>query len=356
MSARPALFALAAFVLAALAPAAAAAAQKSDDASATNALKEKYRRPQVVPFPASNPFSEDKRKLGEMLFFDVRLSRAQDQSCASCHDPARSWSDGRARAIGFGQQELARRSPSVLNLAWMAAFMWDGRAHSLEQQAVLPITAPEEMNMPMEGVVERLQEVPAYREHFARAFGGDNPVTADNVAAALATFQRTLVSSHAPFDRWVEGEEAAISGAAKRGFILFNGKAGCSACHSGWRFTDDSFHDIGLDGTDVGRGRFAPPSVVVMQHAFKTPGLRDLDADGFFMHDGSLRGFEAVIEHYEKGGTVRPSLSNEIRPLELSAAERTELIEFLHTLKGEALQRPRPDVPGNVVLSGNGGE
>lgn len=338
----------------------ASAAAEALDAEALAALKAKYRRPQEIPFPASNPLTEEKRQLGELLFFDPRLSRAQDQSCASCHDPARSWSDGRARGIGFQGQELARRSPGVLNLAWMAAFMWDGRAHTLEQQALLPITAPEEMNMATELVVERLHEVPAYRQLFARAFAvGDttsDTITPGNVAVALATFQRTLVSSPAPFDRWIEGDENAISAAAKNGFALFNGKAGCSACHSSWRFTDDSFHDIGLDSTDIGRGRFAPPSVVIMQHAFKTPTLRDLDADGFFMHDGSMRGLEEVIAHYEKGGNPRPSLSHEIHPIELSASERAELIEFLHTLKGEALKVRRPTLPPNEVLSRSEGE
>lgn len=334
----------------------ASAAAEALDAEGLAALKAKYRRPQEVPFPTSNPLSEEKRQLGELLFFDPRLSRAQDQSCASCHDPARSWSDGRARGIGFEGQELTRRSPGVLNLAWMAAFMWDGRAHTLEKQALLPITAPEEMNMATELVVERLEEIPAYRELFARAFGAGDTITPDNVAAALATFQRTLVSSPAPFDRWIEGDESAISAAAKNGFALFNGKAGCSACHSSWRFTDDSFHDIGLDSSDIGRGRFAPPSVVIMQHAFKTPTLRDLDADGFFMHDGSMRGFDEVIAHYEKGGTSRPSLSHEIRPIELSASERAELIEFLHTLKGEALKVGRPTLPSSGALSRNEGE
>jgi cytochrome c peroxidase len=169
---------------------------------------------------------------------------------------------------------------------------------------------------------------------FAAAFGGDGEITAERIAMAIATYERTVVSGAAPFDRWIAGEETAISESAKRGFVLFNGKANCAACHSEWRFTDDSFHDIGLPGSDIGRGKQLP-NIVKMQYAFKTPGLRNIDRRGPYMHDGSVPTLEAVIEHYDSGGIQRSSLSDEIFPLGLTERERADLVEFLKALTSE---------------------
>ncbi|GLK75235.1 cytochrome-c peroxidase [Methylopila jiangsuensis] len=310
------------------------------------ALKAKFRRPDATPFPKANPHSPEKEALGKALFFDPRLSRSGSVSCGTCHNPSLGWTDGLPRAVGFGMATLHRRTPPVRNLAWGAAFQWDGRADSLEAQARMPITAPDEMNMTMDLVVERLKAVAGYGPLFAGAFGGDDPISARNVTAALATYQRTLVSGEAPFDRWIAGDETAIAPDAKSGFALFNGKAGCAACHSGWRFTDDSFHDIGLTASDDrGRGKFAPPSVVAMQNAFKTPSLRDLRMQGPYMHDGQIGSLADVVEHYAKGGEKRPSLSFEMKPLDLSEAERRQLIAFLETLKAEAAPVALPQLP-----------
>lgn len=310
------------------------------------ALKRKFVRPDATPYPKSNPHSPEKEALGKALFFDPRLSRSGSVSCATCHNPSLGWTDGLPRAVGFGMATLPRRTPAVRNLAWGAAFQWDGRANSLETQARMPITAPDEMNMTMELVVERLKAAAGYAPLFAQAFGGDDPVNARNVTAALATYQRTLVSGEAPFDRWIAGDETAIAPEAKRGFVLFNGKANCAACHAGWRFTDDSFHDIGLTASDDrGRGKFAPPSVVAMQNAFKTPSLRDLRMQGPYMHDGQLRSLTDVIEHYAKGGEKRPSLSFEMKPIDLSDDERRQLVAFLETLKAEPIPVALPQLP-----------
>ncbi len=309
-------------------------------------LKQKFRRPEGIPFPRSNPHSLEKEQLGKALFFDPRLSRSGSMSCGTCHNPSFGWSDGLAKAVGFGMAPLARRTPHVRNMAWGAAFQWDGRAPSLEAQAKMPITAPDEMNMTMDLVVERLKAVPGYAPLFQAAFGGEDPINQKNVTAALATFQRTLVSGKSPFDRWVEGEDSAIGSEAKRGFALFTGKAHCSACHSSWRFSDDSFHDIGLKASeDLGRGKFAPPSVVAMQNAFKTPSLRDLRLQGPYMHDGQLHTIDAVIEHYAKGGEKRPSLSFEMKSVELSERERRDLVAFLETLAAEPMPVSLPVLP-----------
>ncbi len=171
----------------------------------------------------------------------------------------------------------------------------------------------------------------AYVDAFAAAFGAAG-ITRRNIELALATFERSIVSGRAPFDRWVEGDDAAISAAAKRGFDLFNDKAHCSGCHNGFSFTDGSFHDIGTaKDTDIGRGRLFPNSVK-LRYAFKTPTLRDVTRRAPYMHDGSIATLEEVIDLYDRGGIERPSRSVLIRPLGLTDAERADLIAFLDTL------------------------
>lgn len=307
-------------------------------------LKAKYRRPASVPAPKSNPLTPQKAELGRHLFFDTRLSSTRSVSCASCHNPGFDWADGRPRGLGVTGVPLPRRTPTVLNAAWLSALMWDGRAASLEQQAALPITAEHEMGLTLDEAVARIREIEGYAPLFEAAYPGEG-ISAQTVLGALASFQRTLVSREAPFDRWIEGDETAISDAAKRGFLVFNGAGRCAQCHSGWRLTDDSFHDIGLESGDVGRGQFAPPSVVIMQHAFKTPSLRDLRFSGPYMHDGSMTSIDAVIDHYEKGGKPRPSLSPEMKPVTLSRQERADLIAYLKTLQGPPLDVDVPRLP-----------
>jgi len=308
------------------------------------APKDAYRRPDGILSPSSNPLTVEKATLGKTLFFDARLSRDGKMSCASCHAPDKRWSDGRLRPLGAENIVNARRTPTVLNSAWLTALMWDGRASSLEAQAVLPITTPHEMNFDMPGVIARLQPIQGYRPLFAQAFG-DADVNQKRITQALASFQRTLVSNISPFDRWVAGDETAISASAKRGFTLFENKAKCVACHKSWRFTDDSFHDIGLRSEDIGRGAKVPPQVTLMQHAFKTPSLRDLPINGPYMHDGSMFSLEEVIKHYEKGGIERKSRSLEMKPFEISDEERLALVEFIKTLDGGPLKVDYPWMP-----------
>lgn len=307
-------------------------------------MKARYRRPDAVPSPNANPLTREKAELGRHLFFDPRLSSTRSVSCASCHNPAFDWGDGQARGVGVTGVPLPRKTPTVVNAAWLGALMWDGRAQSLEQQAAMPITAEHEMGMALEDAVLRLKEIDGYAPLFEAAYPGEG-ITTKTVLGALASFQRTLVSEEAPFDKWIAGDETAISEAAKRGFIVFNEAGRCSKCHSTWRLTDDSFHDIGLDSEDVGRGQFAPPSVVIMQHAFKTPTLRDLRMSGPYMHDGAMQTLDQVIDHYEKGGKARPSLSPEMKAVKLSAGERADLIAYLKTLQGPPLNVDVPRLP-----------
>ncbi len=297
-------------------------------------LKTSYERPTEIPFPEDNPFSAAKAELGKTLYFDPRLSRSNMQSCASCHSPSFAWGDGLAKGVGDHMHELGRRSPTILNAAWSEVLMWDGRFDTLEEQALGPIEADVEMNMPLDELIAKLSKIEGYRELFAAAFEGDRDITADKIAMAIATYERTIVSGEAPFDRWVNAERKALSASAERGFELFNGKARCAACHSGWRFTDDSFHDIGLADDDLGRGTEFP-GIVKMQHAFKTPGLRNIDQRAPYMHDGSLATLAEVVEHYDGGGVRRPSLSDDMKPLDLTKQEKRDLVAFMESLTSD---------------------
>jgi cytochrome c peroxidase len=298
---------------------------------------EEYRkdfvRPVSIPFPPENPYSAEKVRLGEMLFFDPRLSGSNYISCASCHNPSMSWGDGLPRGIGHGMTILGRRTPTILNSAWTELLMWDGRKTSLEDQAMGPIAADVEMNQPVEKLVEKLSTIETYRVLFNIAYPGEG-ISLDTIAKAIATFERTVVSGVAPFDRWIAGDERAISESAKNGFYLFNTKANCATCHSGWNFTDGSFQDIGMKDADVGRIKIL--NMPRMNHAFKTPTLRDVARRGPYMHDGSVPDLVAVMEHYNRGGDVkRESLSEDVRPLNLTKSEIADVVEFMKTLTGD---------------------
>ncbi len=306
-------------------------------------LKQSYRRPTTIPFPASNPYSLAKATLGKMLYFDPRLSAGQHLNCASCHNPSFGWEVPVARAIGAENTPLGRHAPSVLNHAWSELLFWDGRAATLEEQATGPIQAAGEMNMPLPDLIQRLGKVEGYRRLFARAFPGQG-LTGDTLAQAIATYERTVVSTYAPFDAWVDGDEQAISEPAKRGFQLFNGKGRCAACHAGWNFTDNQFHDIGLPGDDPGRWQI-DASDERNRQAFKTPTLRDIGQRAPYMHDGSLATLEEVLQHYVAGGIQRPSLSSEMRQVALNDHERQDLLAFLGTLTGAVAVVPLPVLP-----------
>jgi cytochrome c peroxidase len=304
----------------------------------------KFARPATVPFPRENPYSPDKAELGRKLFFDPLMSASGTISCATCHHPRLAWGDGLPRAIGEARAPLPFRSPTMLGAAWMEGFGWDGKFPTLESVAFTPLSAAANMGRNEQELLRDIAQNAAYRADFDRVFGAEG-VSRATVERALATYERTIVPASAPFDRWIAGDEAAISEAAKRGFDLFTGQAKCSECHAGWRFTDDSFHDIGTGGdNDLGRGRLFPKSQA-LQHAFKVPTLRDVARRAPYMHDGSLPTLEAVIALYDSGGVARPSRSEHIRPLQLSDQERDDLIAFLHTLTGDAARASFPVIP-----------
>lgn len=293
--------------------------------------RDEYRRPQSIPYPASNPFTPEKADLGRTLFFDPGLSASNTVSCASCHKPEHGWSDGLVHSRGDGPTPMLFHSPTLLDIAWLDRLGWEGKFRDIEAVTFTPITSPAGMNMPEEKLLARLAADPAYVEMFARAFPG-KPINRRAVELAIATFERSITSKTAPFDRWIAGDKSAMPEAAKRGFALFSGKAHCTECHSGWAFTDGSFHDIGVaKEAEAGRGQFFPNSLK-LQHAFKTPTLRN-DADrGPFMHDGSSATLAQVIEFYDKGGVDRPSRAEVIKPLGLNPSEKADLLAFLRAL------------------------
>lgn len=306
------------------------------------AWKAKFHRASEIPFPASNPYSPAKAKLGKMLFFDPLLSGSKTLSCATCHNPGLSWTDGLPKAMGEKLQAL--RAPTLLDVAWTPKLGWDGHFRDLESVAFGPITSATNMNLPEHVLVERLSAIPGYLDAFDAAFG-EGDITRHKVELALATFERTIVSGDAPFDRWINGDESAISEPAKQGFDLFVGKAHCASCHSGWQFTDSSFHDIGTaKGADIGRAHLFPTSVK-LRYAFKTPTLRDVARRAPYMHDGSVPTLEAVIDLYNRGGINRPSRSELIEPLDLSTKEKNDLIALLQTLNDPAQPFAVPTLP-----------
>jgi cytochrome c peroxidase len=308
-----------------------------------DAMKAQYQRPAVISFPKNNPYTPEKAELGKKLYFDTRLSVTSAQSCSSCHSPGFGWGDGLSVGIGHGMAKLDRHSPTIINAAWGEIFMWDGRLPTLEDQALGPIQSPGEMNMPIGRLIERLASIPEYKPLFAAVFPKEG-IKAETLAAAIATYERTVVSERAPFDAWIDGNEKAISEEAKRGFALFNTKGQCSSCHEGWNFTNDGFQDIGLPSEDIGRGQFVP-GVLKMQHAFKTPGLREITRRSPYMHDGSLATLEEVIEHYDRGGVDRPSRSDLVKPLGLTSQEKSDLVAFLQTLTSNLTPTALPFLP-----------
>jgi cytochrome c peroxidase len=307
--------------------------------------KKLYERPEDVPFPDEDKYTDAKASLGRMLFFDPVVSGDGARSCASCHNPALSWGDGLARSIGADEQPMPTRAPTLIDIAWIPTLGWDGRFPDLESVAFLgPITSPTIMNRDEKALVGALAANPGYRHAFAEAFPGGTIARA-TIAEALATFERGIVAEEAPFDRWIAGDHQAIPDEAKRGFDLFNGKAGCAQCHAGWNFTDGAFYDIGTGtGDDIGRGHLFANSPK-LEYAFKVPTLRDVARRAPYMHDGSEATLEDVIELYNRGGIDRPSRSELIKPLRLSPEDKADLIAFLKTLTGAPAAFSLPRLP-----------
>jgi cytochrome c peroxidase len=279
--------------------------------------------------PKDNPLSAKKVELGRQLYFDPRLSKDNTVSCASCHDPAKGWSNGEAVATGIRGLKGDRSAPTIINAGYQMFQFWDGRAEELEGQALGPIQNPIEMDMKLEELEAKLNGIDGYRQQFKDVFGTD--VTRDGVAKAIAAFERTILSANAPYDRFKAGDTKALSETAQRGMKVFFNRAQCSSCHSGPNFTDGAFHNIGMgmekNEPDIGREKLT--KLVGDRGSFKTPTLREIARTGPYMHDGSKKTLEEVIDYYDKGGHPNPQLDEAIFPLKLSAQEKADIVVFL---------------------------
>jgi cytochrome c peroxidase len=303
-----------------------------------------------VPVPSDNPLTPDKIALGRRLYYDPLLSVDKSVACATCHHPDYGFSDGKPVSNGFQQKTGTRNSPTVFNSAYFETQFWDGRAPSLEKQAEGPVQNPVEMAHTLNGVEDRLNADPSYRDQFAKVFGPGR-ITYDMVSKAIASFERTVISANSPFDRWKYGhDEKAVSASAKRGFLVFTSptKGNCAVCHLVGNdyalFTDNKFHNIGV-GANMDRvkdeGRFAITKDQTHRGAFKTPSLRNIALTAPYMHDGSLKTLKDVIDYYIGGGNSNAQLDKNIHVLDfLSGQERADLLAFLRSLTGS--------VPPNV--------
>lgn len=299
------------------------------------AAQDAWLRPVQIPHPADNAPTAARVELGRALFFDPRLSGSNRMSCATCHDPAMGWGDAQPLAVGHDGRALARGTPTILNSAYSAVLMWDGRFASLEQQAIGPIIDPTEMGEQMPRLVAELSAIPDYRERFAAAYPGE-PIGEATIAKALAAFQRTVVSGESDFDRWRRGDRAALGDSARRGFDVFRIQGGCANCHMGFNFTDDDFHNIGV--RDVGApdpGRYAVTRNPKDRGAFKTPTLRDVALTAPYMRNGLYATLEEVVDHYVRGGDVTDNLSEQMEPRALTEQQKADLVAFMKSLTSD---------------------
>jgi cytochrome c peroxidase len=295
------------------------------------------------------PPTPERVRLGRWLFYDTRLSADGTISCATCHRPENAFSEPTPVSTGIGGQKGTRKAPSFLNQAWTLYphFFWDGRAASLEEQALGPIANPIEMGNTHAAMLQTLQSIEAYKPYFQEAFGSEQ-ITKERVAKVIADYERTCMSGNSAWDRWRKNkDESAVSEAVKKGDELFFGKAACNQCHLGQNLTDSLFHNLGIGWDPQARefrdvGRFAVSRAEEDMGAFKTPGLRDVSRHPPYMHDGSVATLREAVEHYSKGGNPNPHLSPKIRPLELADDEVDALVRFLQALDGEVPPDPPP--------------
>ena len=299
-----------------------------------------------VPTPSHNLQFEAKVELGKLLFFDPRLSIDNSTSCASCHIPSAGFADPRRVSIGVGGQPGRRNAPPVLNAAYNHLQFWDGRAGSLEEQALAPIQNPAEMAETLERVTAKLKKLKGYETRFQDVFGKN--VSPDGIAQAIAAFERTLISTNSPFDRFVAGDKNALSESARHGYELFQGEARCVLCHNGPNFTDNKFHNIGVpsDQTqDQDLGRYEVTKRESDRRAFKTPSLRSIALTAPYMHNGGFKTLEEVVEFYEKGGEAVAGKDVFMTPLDLTRQEAKDLVEFMKSLTGELTTMIPPELP-----------
>jgi cytochrome c peroxidase len=285
------------------------------------------------PEAKDNPLSEARVQLGRKLFFDPILSADNTVACASCHQPEHGFASAEARPRGIRGQRIARRAPSLFNRAFGKVFFWDGRAASLEEQALLPIADPTEMGSSVADAVQRLSAQGEYKTAFAAAF--DDGVTAANLGKAIASFERVLLRGDSRVDRFRQnGDHDALTPQERHGLWLYESKARCWQCHSGRNFTDEEFHNTGVSWgqAPLDLGRLKVTKDDADRGKFKTPSLRGVALTAPYMHDGSLATLDNVVEYYNKGGIENPNRDPKLTALNLSPDELRALVAFLKAL------------------------
>ncbi len=302
--------------------------------------------PAYVPMPQTNVNFVQKVNLGKQLYFDGRLSKNNAISCAFCHNPGTGFADARQFSLGAFGTAGGRQAPTVYNTSFNPFQFWDGRATSLEEQAIGPIHNPIEMAETHETVVPKIAKIPGYQKQFRAVFGAG--VSLQGIADAIAAFERTIVSANSAFDKYTMGESKAMDDAAIRGMQLFKGKARCVLCHNGPNFTDNQFHNLGVPQEGLLKedlGRYNVSRRERDKGAFKTPTLRSVTETAPYMHDGVFKTLEDVIEFKNKGGEPNPNLSPLMKPLSLTPEEKADLLAFLKALQGASLKIVMPKLP-----------
>ena len=289
--------------------------------------------PAVAPIPADNSMTADKVELGKMLFFDPRLSGSNWISCATCHNPVMGFTDRLPRAFGHAMSQGPRNTPTVLNAAFIALQFWDGRAKTLEEQALGPIQAEVEMKQSLPQAVDNIKKVPEYVQLFAKVFGGPDSVTAENMAKAIAAFERTLITPNSPYSRYLSGDKGALDASAQRGFDLFQ-KKGCIACHNGPALTDSGFHIIHVPGS-VDLGRYNVTKEESDKYAFRTPTLLNVELTAPYFNNGSVNTLDTAVN----------VMGKEALNTNLSAEEVSDIVAFLRSLTGDLPKIEYPELP-----------
>jgi cytochrome c peroxidase len=334
----------------------------------------------AMPVPKDQPMTASRVKLGELLFFDARLSGDGSIGCADCHDPKLGWGDGKELGRGYPGTTHWRNSQTVVNSGYLKAFFWGSGSPTLEHQANAAATGALAGNLQSRLGEERMKQVPEYVRLFKDVYN-DKPAW-DKAMLAISAYERTLVSDDSPFDRYMRGERAAMSPAAQRGMGLFEGKAGCAACHNGALLTDQQHHNIGVPPhpeftqneqrqiamrerirgkgipedvylkLDRDPGRYLETKEAADMGKFRTPPLRYLAYTAPYMHNGTFLTLEDVIDFYDRGGDADPfgTKAKELRPLHLSGGEKTDLLAFLQALSGSEIRPTRPKLPPYGVL------
>lgn len=301
----------------------------------------------AVPVPEDNPMTPAKVELGRMLYFDKRLSKDGTISCATCHDPQQAWTEHRAVSEGIGGALGERNSPTVINAAYATSQFWDGRAASLEEQALGPIENPIEMGHTLDELVKQLGAVAGYRERFQQVFGTE--VTKEGIAKAIAAFERTILSGNSPYDRYQAGQTDALTEVQRRGMALFE-DAGCATCHTPPLFSNYRFYNagVGMDRAEPDLGLMKESNKESDRGKFRVPTLREAAGTWPYFHDGSVEKLEDAVALMAAGGKDNPNLSimlEAVRRKNLTAEDQQALVEFIKALSGEFPVVEPPELP-----------